>query len=230
MAAADDLVAWVERAGGAPFTDHPYVATIPAARASWDAERTRLSGPATPRRGTPPPKRGLPSAARTAPATPGWRHAEAQLLAGEPPPPRSPHHRSAAAAAAGQHHCAKRSGPSPTAPASRSIASSPRRRGRAGAVRADRAGAAGAAPGRRRPHQSGDRRGTIHQPEDRQRARSNILRKFGVSTRVPGRRARRTRRHPRQAIAVDHRWPKYFPGSFMGSCPMCRSLPYPDSR
>src|SRR4029077_20735458 len=37
-AAADSLVTWVERMGGAPFTGHPFVATIPAERATWDAE------------------------------------------------------------------------------------------------------------------------------------------------------------------------------------------------
>ncbi len=42
--AADGLAAWVERMDGLPFTDHPYVATIPAERATWDAERTRVTG------------------------------------------------------------------------------------------------------------------------------------------------------------------------------------------
>ena len=44
VAAADDLAAWVRQMGGAPFTDHPFVAAIPARRATWDAERTRLAG------------------------------------------------------------------------------------------------------------------------------------------------------------------------------------------
>jgi DNA-binding CsgD family transcriptional regulator len=43
-AAADGLVSWVGEVGGAPFTDHPFVATIPAERAIWEAERTRLAG------------------------------------------------------------------------------------------------------------------------------------------------------------------------------------------
>jgi DNA-binding CsgD family transcriptional regulator len=46
--AADGLAAWVERMDGLPFTDHPYVATIPAERATWDAERTRVAGPGDP--------------------------------------------------------------------------------------------------------------------------------------------------------------------------------------
>lgn len=44
IVAANGLVSWSERMGGAPFTDHPYVAAIPAERATWEAERTRLAG------------------------------------------------------------------------------------------------------------------------------------------------------------------------------------------
>ena len=33
---------------GLPFTDHPFVATIPADRATWDAEQTRLAGSSDP--------------------------------------------------------------------------------------------------------------------------------------------------------------------------------------
>jgi DNA-binding CsgD family transcriptional regulator len=49
VAAADGLAAWVKQMGDAPFTDHPWVATIPAERATWDAERTRVMGPSDPR-------------------------------------------------------------------------------------------------------------------------------------------------------------------------------------
>src|SRR5206468_2081769 len=48
LAAADELAGWVEQMGGAPFADHPFVATIPAERATWEAERTRLAGPSDP--------------------------------------------------------------------------------------------------------------------------------------------------------------------------------------
>jgi DNA-binding CsgD family transcriptional regulator/tetratricopeptide (TPR) repeat protein len=48
LAAADDLVAWVEREHDVPFTDHPYLATIPAARTTWDAERGRAMGASDP--------------------------------------------------------------------------------------------------------------------------------------------------------------------------------------
>jgi DNA-binding CsgD family transcriptional regulator/tetratricopeptide (TPR) repeat protein len=43
LAAADDLVSWVNREHDVPFTDHPFVASIPAARATWNAERGRAA-------------------------------------------------------------------------------------------------------------------------------------------------------------------------------------------
>jgi len=48
VAAADALATWVEQMGGAPFAGHPWVAAIPAERATWDAERTRLTGTSDP--------------------------------------------------------------------------------------------------------------------------------------------------------------------------------------
>jgi len=45
LGAADELADWVSREDNVPFTDHPYFATIPAARATWDAERSRVVGP-----------------------------------------------------------------------------------------------------------------------------------------------------------------------------------------
>ena len=101
LAAADDLAAWVDRTGGTPFTDHPYVATIPAARASWDAERSRLAGASDPAAWQAAADAwaalGCPHRAGYA----GWRHAEARLLAGEPPAAVADTIRAAAAAAAG---------------------------------------------------------------------------------------------------------------------------------
>ena len=47
-AAADSLAAWVHHVPGAPFTDHPFVATIPAERATWNAEQARLAGASDP--------------------------------------------------------------------------------------------------------------------------------------------------------------------------------------
>ena len=103
LAAADDLAAWVDRMGGTPFTDHPYVATIPAERATWNAERSRLvRDRVTRRRGRRRPTPGPRSAARTAPPTqdgatrrPGCSPANR--------PPRSPARSETAAAAADGH-------------------------------------------------------------------------------------------------------------------------------
>jgi ATP/maltotriose-dependent transcriptional regulator MalT len=101
VAAADDLAAWVDRMGGNPFVDHPYVATIPAARASWDAERSRLTGASDPAAWQAAADAwdalGCPHRA----AYSGWRHAETRLLAGEPPAAVADTVRANAAAAAG---------------------------------------------------------------------------------------------------------------------------------
>jgi hypothetical protein len=48
MAAAQGLADWVEQMRGIPFASHPAIATIPAARATWDAEQTRLAGTSDP--------------------------------------------------------------------------------------------------------------------------------------------------------------------------------------
>jgi DNA-binding CsgD family transcriptional regulator len=44
LAAADDLASWVKRERDVPFTEHPFVAPIPAEHATWDAERGRAAG------------------------------------------------------------------------------------------------------------------------------------------------------------------------------------------
>ncbi len=99
--AADDLIAWVDRMGGTPFTDHPYVAAIPAERATWYAERTRLTGPSDPAAWHAAAKTwddlGCPHRAGYA----WWRTAEARLLAGQPPTAAAVSLRAAAAAADG---------------------------------------------------------------------------------------------------------------------------------
>jgi DNA-binding CsgD family transcriptional regulator len=46
--AADNLALWVHREHDVPFTGHPFVATIPAAHATWDAERGRAAGASDP--------------------------------------------------------------------------------------------------------------------------------------------------------------------------------------
>jgi ATP/maltotriose-dependent transcriptional regulator MalT len=99
--AADDLVAWVARMGGAPFADHPFVATIPAERATWDAEHSGLAGASDPAAWHAAAKTwedlGCPHRAGYA----WWRHAEARLLAGQPPTAAAASLRAAAAAADG---------------------------------------------------------------------------------------------------------------------------------
>jgi DNA-binding NarL/FixJ family response regulator len=101
LAAADDLAAWVTRMSAAPVTDHPYVATIPAERASWNAERSRVTGTgdaaAWHTAADAWADLGCPHRAAYA----AWRHAEARLLAGERPGAVSDTLRSAAIKAAG---------------------------------------------------------------------------------------------------------------------------------
>jgi ATP/maltotriose-dependent transcriptional regulator MalT len=101
LTAGDELATWVERAGGTPFSDHPYLATIPAARASWNAERSRLSEAGDPKAWQAAADAwaalGCPHRAGYA----EWRYAEAWLLAGERPTAVADTIRSAAVAAAG---------------------------------------------------------------------------------------------------------------------------------
>jgi DNA-binding CsgD family transcriptional regulator len=87
--------------GGAPFADHPWVGTIPAERATWDAERTRLAGPSEPEAWAGAAKAwqdlGCPHRAAYA----WWRQAQAQLDAGQPAAAAAAALRAAAEAAAG---------------------------------------------------------------------------------------------------------------------------------
>ena len=101
VAAADGLVTWVEEMGGAPFTDHPFVAAIPAERRTWNAERTRLAGTGDPRAWSAAVKAwqdlGCPHRSGYA----GWRQAQALLEAGHRAAAASGVLRAAAAAARG---------------------------------------------------------------------------------------------------------------------------------
>ena len=99
--AADGLATWVERMGRVPFTDHPTVATIPAWRATWDAERTRVAGPGDPGAwdGAAKAWQDLNCPHRAGYAW--WRQAEAQLDAGQPAAAAAGALRAAAAAADG---------------------------------------------------------------------------------------------------------------------------------
>ena len=100
-AAADGLALWVRQMAGAPFTDHPFVATIPAERATWEAEQARLAGPSDPAMWGGAAKAwqdlGCPHRAGYA----WWRQAQAQLDAGQPPAAAAAALRAAAAAADG---------------------------------------------------------------------------------------------------------------------------------
>jgi len=99
--AADGLAAWVDRMGGAAFADHPFAGAIPAERATWEAERTRLAGDSDPAAWDLAAKTwhglGCPHRAGYA----WWRQAEAQLDAGQPVTMAATALRAAAAAADG---------------------------------------------------------------------------------------------------------------------------------
>ena len=100
-AAADALTSWVGQLAGAPFTDHAFVATIPAERATWDAERTRLAVACDPEawRAAAKTWEGLGCPHRAGYAW--WRQAQAQLDAGQPATAAAAALRAAAAAADG---------------------------------------------------------------------------------------------------------------------------------
>jgi DNA-binding CsgD family transcriptional regulator/tetratricopeptide (TPR) repeat protein len=100
-AAADGLTSWVSQTAGAAFTDHPFVATIPAERASWDAERARLAGASDPEAWCAAAKTweglGCPHRAGYA----WWRQAQVQLDGGQRATAAAAALRAAAAAADG---------------------------------------------------------------------------------------------------------------------------------
>jgi DNA-binding CsgD family transcriptional regulator/tetratricopeptide (TPR) repeat protein len=99
-AAADGLTSWLDQATAAPFTDHPFLAAIPAERASWNAEQARLAGASDPEAWRAAAEAwqdlGCPHRAGYA----WWRRAQAQLDAG-PPARATAALRSAATAADG---------------------------------------------------------------------------------------------------------------------------------
>ena len=101
QAAASELASLLERMQGVPFTDNPFLAQVPANRASWDAEWTRLGGSSDPGAWHAAAKTweslGYPHRAGYA----WWRHAQAQLDAGQPAAAAAAALRAAAAAADG---------------------------------------------------------------------------------------------------------------------------------
>ena len=100
-AAADSLAAWAGQAPGGPFTDHRFVATIPAERATWDAEQARLAGASDPGawRAAAEAWQDLSCPHRAGYAW--WRQAQAHLDAGQPATAAAAALRAAAAAADG---------------------------------------------------------------------------------------------------------------------------------
>ena len=99
--AADGLATWVGRMGGVPFADHPAMATIPAERATWDAERTRVAGPGDPGAWDGAAKAWQDLSCPHRAGYAWWRQAEAQLDAGQPAAAAAGALRAAAAAADG---------------------------------------------------------------------------------------------------------------------------------
>jgi DNA-binding CsgD family transcriptional regulator len=101
VAAAGGLAAWSCQVPGSPFADHPFVATIPAERATWDAERARVAGASEPEawRAAAETWEGLGCPHRAGYAR--WRQAQAQLDAGQPATAAAGALRAAAAAADG---------------------------------------------------------------------------------------------------------------------------------
>jgi DNA-binding CsgD family transcriptional regulator len=100
-AAAGGLAAWAGQAPGAPFADHRFVATIPAERATWDAEQARLAGASDPGawRAAAQAWQDLDCPHRAGYAW--WRQAQAHLDAGQPATAAAAALRAAAAAADG---------------------------------------------------------------------------------------------------------------------------------
>ena len=100
-AAADELASTLERMQSVPFTDNPFLAQIPANRATWHAEQTRLAGSSDPGAWHAAAKTwdslGYPHRAGYA----WWRHAQARLDTGQPPAAAAAALRAAAAAADG---------------------------------------------------------------------------------------------------------------------------------
>ena len=100
-AAAGGLASWVDRMAGAPVHRPSFVATIPAERATWDAERTRLAGASDPAAWGAAAKAWQDLSCPHRAGYAWWRHAQAQLDAGQPATAAATALRAAAAAADG---------------------------------------------------------------------------------------------------------------------------------
>lgn len=100
-AAADDLASWVDQMAGAPFNDHPFVATIAAERATFDAERTRVAGTSNPEAWSGAAKAWQDLSCSHRAGYAWWRQAQAQLDSGQPTAAAAAALRAAAAAGDG---------------------------------------------------------------------------------------------------------------------------------
>ena len=100
-AAADDLASWVDQMAGAPFNDHPFVATIAAERATFDAERTRVAGTSNPEAWSGAAKAWQDLSCPHRAGYAWWRQAQAQLDSGQPAAAAAAALRAAAAAGDG---------------------------------------------------------------------------------------------------------------------------------
>jgi DNA-binding CsgD family transcriptional regulator/tetratricopeptide (TPR) repeat protein len=81
LVAADDLASWVSRTDGAAFNEHPFVAIIPPARATWDTEHGRATGASDPAAWSVAAERWEALGYRHRAGYARWRQAEALLAA-----------------------------------------------------------------------------------------------------------------------------------------------------
>jgi DNA-binding NarL/FixJ family response regulator len=101
LAAAADLVSWLDRLKVTPFTDHPANEHPAAGRASWQAERSRLTGDNDPAAWAAAAKTWADVEYVNRAAYAWWRQAQALLDTGHPAAAAAPALRAAAKAAQG---------------------------------------------------------------------------------------------------------------------------------
>jgi DNA-binding CsgD family transcriptional regulator/tetratricopeptide (TPR) repeat protein len=101
LAAVADLESWVDRLEVRPFTDHPTDMYPPAERATWQAERTRLTGDSDQAAWAAAAKTWADMGRVHRAAYARWRQAQALLGAGHPATAAAPALRAAATEATG---------------------------------------------------------------------------------------------------------------------------------
>ena len=100
-ASGAELSSWVERRANAPLEDYPLFATLPAERATWAAERTRLAGAGDPAAWSAAARAWADLRCPHRAGYAWWRQAEARLATGQDRPAAETALRAAAAAADG---------------------------------------------------------------------------------------------------------------------------------